>query len=494
MAGQPFVLEDWQRDRLIFPLFGWLRESGFRRFSKASVWVPRKNGKSTLASGIGLYMLCGDGEGGADVYAAATDRSQSRIIHEEAQKMVLASPALRKLLSITDTKHRIKLEKTNGKFVALSANGDSLDGLNPHCVLADEIHEWRGFKLYNVLKLAMGARQQPLFLTISTAGETLDAEAPGPMLFKYAKSVADGEFYDPTFLPLIYTVQDPNCSVLDETEWHRANPGLGRNIPLDGFRADAVAATRSTTDEAAFRRYKLNIWTQVGTAWMDPQEWKACQRDYTADDLKGRICYAAIDLSRTWDTSSLQIVFPMEDDSLRVLSYFWLPEEVANKLNDRVTYKNWERAGAITLHPGKTQNDVLIKEDIIRILQQFRCVELAFDPWGSGPMTAKEVCQEIGCPDVGFSQRQNLYRPAVDEVEARVVERQIHHNGNPVMQWQMANVKMRVWSNGGKMPARPKNKDDVFKIDGAVALLMAVARYLENASVPTGFNISTLSG
>lgn len=494
IAGKPFVLADWQREQLVFPLFGWLNEQGYRRFRKASIWCPRKNGKSTLASGIGLYMLCGDGEGGADVFAAATDRAQSRIIHEEAQNMVKSSPSLASVLEITDSKHRIRHAKTKSKFVALSARGDSLDGLNPHCVLGDEIHEWQGFKLYNVLNRSMGARKQPLFFMISTAGESLDREAPGPNQYKYAKAVEEGVFYDPTFFPLIYTVKDPECSILDEKEWKRANPALGQGITTEGFRAEAREASRSTTEEASFRRYKLNIWTTAGTAWMDPPVWKACRRDYTAEELQGRVCYAAIDMSRTRDTSSLQLVFPMEDGAIRLLSYFWLPEDAADKLNDRVTYRNWEQAGAIFLHPGKNQDFVRIKEDMVEILGQFQTQELAFDPYGAGAMMAKEVCGFIGCPDVGFKQWGKLYRPAVDEIEARSVDEMVHHNGNPVMTWQMENVKMRVWANGDKMAARPVNKDDIFKIDGPAAMLMAVARYLELASVTGEVGCRLLTG
>ena len=474
-AGKPVVLQSWQRDDIVFPLFGWKNKRGTRRYRKTYIEIPKKNGKSTISSALGIYLLCGDGENGAEVYAAANDRTQAGIVHGEAQKMVAASPALRAQLTVRASRNEILYPGRQGVFKAITSEPSSQEGLNASAIIADELHEWKGRALYNALQFAFAARENPLFIMITTAGD--DLESVCYEQHKYAQGVIDSTIFDEGYLGYIRTVSDPECSILDESQWFAANPSLGTTMGVEQFSADAAEASKTPTNEAAFRRYRLNIWTSAGTKWMDADKWAACQSAFDPEELVGRECFGALDLSRTRDSSSLQLLFPMDDGSLRLLSYFWLPRLEAVRQRDLVSWIPWHGINAVKLIDGPVQQYSIIKDDIQQLSEKFSIRELAFDPWGAGDHLTQQLEDEFGIPRVQFAQRLANFAPAVEEFERRVLDGSLQHAGNPVMNWQIQNCIMKVVDSTRKKPIRP-NPDDHKKIDGPISALMALARYM----------------
>lgn len=479
-GGKPLVLDDWQRDDLVFPVFGWRSQRGGRRYRKTYWEVPKKNGKSTISSALGIYLLCGDGENGAEVYAAATDRIQAGIVHGEAQKMVLASPALRGLLQVRASTREILYPGRSGNFRALASIANKQEGLNASAIIADELHAWQGRKLYDAIQWAFAARDNPLFIQITTAGD--DLESVCYEQHEYARGVIDGTIHDDAFHPYIRTVKNPRCSLSDENEWFRANPGLGKSIGLEQFSADASAAAKRPTTEAAFRRYRLNIWTSAGTKWIDSDQWQACaDESFDLSELEGRNCFGALDLSRTRDSSSLALVFPMEDGTVRLATWFWLPRDEAKRQSDLVSWLPWANQGAVRLIDGPVQQYSLIRDDIRQLSERFTILELAFDPWGAADHLTQQLEDEDGIPRVQFGQRLQNFAPAVEEMERRILDGTLKHSGNPVMDWQIQNCVMKVIDNTRKKPIRPK-PDDHKKIDGPICSLMALARLMVDES------------
>lgn len=500
--GKPFTLQTHQRDDLFYPLFGWVKtdERGHtvRRYRKAYVEKPKKNGKSTEASGIGLYMLVADGEGGAEIYSAASDRNQANIVHREACNMVESSPILSKALTLNRATWNIAYPKTTSFYRALASTPKSNEGFKPHCIIADELHTWtgeRGRDLYDCLRWGFASRTQPLFFQITTAGD--DPLSVCREQHDYSQKIIDGTIFDDSFFPLIYAAgKDDNP--WKESTWKKANPSLGTTITLESFKTDAAEAKRTPTATARFKRYRLNIWTTGDNAWLPIAKWNERKIEFTEETLTGRSCFAAIDLSRISDTTSLQLIFPPDDPSepYYLLSYFWLPEATAKELSGVVPYDLWAEQNLITLTPGNVVDYAFIEREIGRISQLFTIDRLTFDPLFAEDVTQR-IESEFNIPRESFAQTiMNFARPTA-EFERLVIAdalpsgatahspRQIAHNGHALMDWQIGNVCVRCDASGNKRPLKPNNPMDRRKVDGPVAAVMALGLALKYGPLDT---------
>jgi len=482
-AGKPFDLLPWERDDLVMPLFGWLRANGTRRFRRAYIEIPKKNGKSILGSGIGLYMFCADGEPGAQVYSAATDIKQANIVHQEAVNMVDASPQLSAELKVNRSTYNISHLASRSFYRALSGIPRGKHGFNAHAIIIDELHEWQGRKLWDALKYAMRGRDQGLIFIITTAGD--DPLSVCHEQHEHAQGVISGAIEDLRYFGLIYAA-DPKDDYTNEKVWHKTNPSLGVAIDLEEFRADFRDAQRTPTELAVWKQLSLNLWNTGGERWLAPDLWAACQRDFTPEDLAGRDCWAGLDLAQTLDTTALVLVFPMEDGSFKVLPFFWLPEETAKKMQDRVPWLQWAEAGHVRLTPGNVCDYGFVKSQIRELALLFNIRELAFDP-----KFAEQVTQEIeqgscdshgqvieegtGIPRIKFPQTITNFCGPTAELERLVLSQQIHHNGHPVLAWQVGNTNVYTDCNCNKRPTKP-TPNDYRKIDGVVGTIMALGR------------------
>ena len=346
--GQPFELLPWQ-DRIIRDVFGTVKENGYRQYNTAYVEIPKKNGKSELAAGVALYMTCGDGEWGAEVYGCASDRQQASIVFDVAVDMVDQCPALKKRIKPVMSVKRLVYQPTNSFYQVLSAEAYTKHGLNVHAVIFDELHSQPNRELFDVMTKGSGdARTQPLFFLITTAGT--DRHSVCFEQHQKAEDILLGRKIDPTFYPVIYGVPDDADWSLEEV-WHQANPSLGYTIDIEKVRNAYLSAKDNPAEENIFRQLRLNQWVKQSTRWMQMEKWDACAFPVDERELLDRECYGGLDLSSSIDITAFVLVFPPRDDLEKyvILPYFWIPEEnmVQRVRRDHVPYDVWEKQGML---------------------------------------------------------------------------------------------------------------------------------------------------
>lgn len=469
-AGKPFELLPWQWEGVIAPLFGWMRADGTRRYRKGGIWIAKKNGKSTLCAGIQLYMLVGDNEPGAEVYSAAADRSQASITYAEAANMVRASAALSSRLKVVDTKKHIAYHAAKSWLTALSSEVATKEGLNAHCIIFDELHAQKTSDLWNTLEYACAAREQPLQLTISTAGH--DKLSIGHEQYDYAKSILESRngYYDDEFFAYVSEAL-PEDDWTSPATWQKANPSWGVTIDETEMRGACHAAQMNPRVENNFRRYRLNQWTEQDHRWLPMDKWRAGTATVVPDDLIGQPCFGGLDMASTIDIAALVLVFP-EDELRRVLCWFWVPEagiETRAK-RDRVPYDVWANQGWITATDGETIDQKRIAATIIGdIATKYDIRKIGFDRWGA-EWIRTELSDE-GVEVVAFGQGFASMSAPAKELESRIVNGTLIHGNNPVLTWMASNVAAERDAADNIKPSKKKSRE---KIDGIVALVMAL--------------------
>ncbi len=471
-AGKPFELLEWQQKDLIMPVFGWKKPDGNRRFQKVYCEISKKNGKSTIGAGIGLYMLAGDGEGGAEIYSAATDQAQAGIVHGEAINMVRASSALNSSLEINKSTKNISYHDTNSFYRALSAESESKEGLNAHCIIIDELHVWKGRKLWDALKYAFAARRHGLLFVITTAGS--DMLSVCREQHDYAHAIIDGTIKDDIRTFGYIRAAGPEDDWTARETWYKANPSLGVTIKEDDFAADVKEAQKSLTTQSAFKRYRLNVWATAVNPWLKIESWNACKESFTAKDLEGRVCFGGLDLSRSDDLSSLVLVFPDGEDRFMLLPYFWLPESTIQNQDKPELYRVWAREKLIEVTDGNVCDYAFIQSRIEEIGQKFQLKEFAFDPWGPAEPMAQALKTAYNIDGIKFPQTISNFSAPTSELERLILGKKLAHNGHPILTWQAGNVAIKEF-NGNIRPVKPMN-GDAKKIDGIVAAIMGLAR------------------
>lgn len=480
-AGRPLILEGWQKDWIRIA-FGWMRvEDGTRRFRIVYVEIPRKNGKSELAGGLGLYLQLADNEPGAEVYASATKQDQARIVWSTSAAMVRASPTLKKYAKV----YRGSIEGTqNGStYKPLGADSSTLDGLNPHGNIVDELHAHRDRGVWDVLDTAMGARRQPMTLAITTAG-TYSAESIGWQQHEHAVQVLEGVLEDEEFFALITTIDegDDPFTVVAQA---RANPNYGVSVKPSYLARQAVKAQQQPSFVNTYLRLHLNVWTQQLTRWLPVDKWNACEPDLPGGAracalereraLKGRACFGGLDLASKLDLAAFVLVFPdaKDRDLFDVICRFYLPQETCDRyeFEGKKHYAGWAREGWLTLTPGVTIDYEFIKRDVRALAQQYSIQEIAFDPWAATQISNDLLADGFRMVETrqGF---QTLSEPS-KRFEASVVSRKVRHTGNPVLRFCVANAVVTTDPAGNIKPDKGKASD---KIDGVVATVMGLSR------------------
>lgn len=477
-AGKPFELLEWQWKDIVAPLFGWKRKDGTRRYRKAYIEIPKKQGKSTMAAGVGLYMLTGDGERGAEVYSAASSRDQASIVHGEAINMVDASEGLSSYLHVNRSTKEILFDRYNSKYKALASEAGTAEGLNAHGLIIDELHAWtgeHGRKFFESLKYAGRSRQQPLQFIITTAGD--DELSVCWELHQYAKQVLSGEVVDPRFFAYI-AAAEPGDDWTKPEIWRKANPSMGETMSEDEFAADLQEAVKTPTSLAQFLRYSFNLWAQTGgVPAITPEDWQANFEAFTEDDLANSECWAGLDLARSKDMTALSLVFRNDDgDSYKVLTYFWLPQASVDAKGAPEHFRVWARQGLLRATEGNVTDYRQVEKDIVEeIFPKFSVQSLAFDPYFAEELTQR-IADASGVERVEFRQTVSNYAAPCAEIERLVLSQRFRHNGCPVMAWQIRNLRWKTDSRNNRMP--DKSDQGVKKIDGAVAAIMGLGRAL----------------
>jgi phage terminase large subunit-like protein len=469
-ARQPVDLSPWQKF-VVGSVFGWKRKDGTRRFRYVYEELPRKNGKSTKLAGVGLDMLACDGEAGAEIYAAATKRDQARIIFDEAKRMVASSPDL--AATIARYKLNLSIDATASKFEPLSSDDRTLDGLNPHCVLVDELHRHKTRALLDVLDTALGARRQPLLWIITTAGDD-DPESVYTAENDYAIKVLEGAVEDDSVFAFITTI-DKGDRWDDPVAWAKANPNLGISVKLDDLERQARKAAKSAGALVAFKRLRLNVRSSAMDRVIDMAQWARNSRGpFDPDKIEAQRCFAGLDLSSKIDISAFVKLYEPDDGGvMRVACRFWMPadtiEERADR--DRMPYRRWVEEGWIEATPGNVIDHAEIKAAIIADAKRYEIDSLAYDPWNATQLAVE--LNEAGVEAVEFIQGMRSYTAPTKELQALIADRKLDHGDNPVLTVMASNLKVQRDKNLNEMPNKAHSTG---RIDGITALIMALGR------------------
>ena len=471
-AGKRFELIDWQ-ERIIRDVFGVVKENGCRQFNTAYIEISKKNGKSELSAAVALYLLCGDGEQRAEIYGCAADRQQASIVFDVAADMVRMCPALNRRVKILNATKRLVYEPTNSFYQVLSAEAYSKHGFNIHGVVFDELHIQPNRKLYDVMTKGSGdARLQPLYFLITTAGT--DTNSICYEVHQKAKDIIDGRKVDHTFYPIIYGAEQDEDWTSEEV-WRKANPSLDITIDIEKVRDACESAKQNPAEENTFRQLRLNQWVKQAVRWMPMQKWDECSFEVNPEELEGRVCYGGLDLSSTTDISAFVLVFPPRDDTEKyiVLPYFWIPEENMQQrvLKDHVPYDVWERQGVLQSTEGNVIHYGFIEKFIEDLGKKYNIKGICFDRWGAVQMS--QNLEALGFEVIAFGQGFKDMSPPTKELMKLVLEKRIAHGGHPVLRWMMDNIFIRTDPAGNIKPDKEKSTE---KIDGAVALIMALDR------------------
>ena len=468
-AGRPFALQPWQRDDVIRPLFGWKRRiDGRRRYRYAYLSWPRKNGKSTLASGLALQLLMADGEGGAEVYSAASDRAQAGIVFDQAKAFVQESRLLREA-GAKVYKNEIH-SPSHSRYKVLSADAFTKHGLNPHGVVFDELHAQPDRELFDVLRTGMGARRQPLFVMITTAG--YDMQSICGEQYEYARQVREGTVIDPSYFVHI-TEAEREDDWTDPAVWRKANPSLGVTVSEEFLAGECKRALASPASQNAFRQLYLNQWTSQESRWLDMGAWMACAA--AAPDLTGRICYVGLDLASVGDVAAAVALFPPEEEGEPwwVLCRFYVPGDnlIERGQKNRAPYDTWRREGWLTVTDGNVIDYARIEVDVTAWAAQYQVRQVGMDPWNAQQMSQNLTA--VGLEVWAVRQTFAGLSAATKELERLVLGGQVGHGGNPVLRWMVDNVTVQRDANANIKPDKRKSRN---KIDGVVALVNALDR------------------
>lgn len=471
-AGRQLILADWQRQN-ITQIFGWRRPDGTRRFRRVWWHSARKNGKTQTAAGVGLFLLVGDAEPGAEVYVTATKREQAAICHEAARQMVKRSPGLRDYVKAPKNKlANLTVDDTASFMGILASDHGTLDGLNPHGDIRDEVAEWTAHELAEVLDTATGSRRQPLTFEITTAG-VYDEEGVGWKHHEYAMNVLNGTLEDDALFAYIAAIEEGD-DPYDPAAWWKASPNLGISLKLSYMEDEARKARNQPRKLNAFLQKLLNQWTQQVTRWLHPERWIECHRkDFDETKLRGRECIGGLDLSSVSDLTAFVLVFLCPDGSLDVLCRFWLPEDTIAEATRRgeAFYAQWEREGLLTATPGNVVDYDFIRAEVNALGEQFKIKEIAFDPYN-----ATQISNDLQAD--GFTMHKTrqgfltLSEPS-KLLEVKVMQGRLRH-GSPVLRWNGLNVAVDTDATGNIKPKKDIKR--AAKIDGISALATALSR------------------
>ena len=466
-SGNTFALEPWQC-LILAHIFGMVNSDGLRVTRTAYVSIARKNGKSSLAAGIALYLLVADGEGGAEVYSAATKKEQARIVYEQAQAMVSVSPSLSK--AIESRRTSLSVPGTFSTFKALASDSHKLDGLNPSGLILDELHSWHDRHLWDVLATATGSRQQPLTFAITTAG--FDRQSICWEQEDYSRKVLDGVIDDPSWFAYVASLDDGD-DWKDPVVWCKSNPNLNVTISQDYLKTQVSQAIESPGRVQAFRRLHTNCWTESVTQFLDLDKWDVGNRPIDYADLEGRPCWAGLDLASTTDLTAFVLLFEV-DDHYVVLPFFFMPMGNAQERfkKDRITYPQWLDSGLIEGTPGNVIDYEAVRSRINQLAEVYDIQEIAVDRWNATQLVVQ--LDGDGHNVCFFGQGYRSMNVPTKALEASVLSEKFIHGGNEVLRWMASNLCIEQDPAGNYKPSKRRSTE---KIDGMVALIMAIGRH-----------------
>lgn len=470
-AGQPVVLELWQK-AFISALFGFVdKDTGIRKYKKGALFVARKNGKSTIDSGLGDFMLTKDGEGGAEVYSIATKKDQAKVVWEEAKRMVKKSPALNK--RIRCLVGGMYYDATESFFKALASDSNSLDGLNAHFVIADEVHAWKDKNLLDVMYDSMSAREQPMLLETSTMGTIRESVFDSE--YEYFTDIIDGyegksQTVDETVLPVIYELDNPN-EWQDEKKWYKANPGLGTIKNIKDLRDKVNRAKNNPSELVNLLCKDFNIRQNEQDKWIT-FDIANNEETYNIEDLFDNYAVGGVDLSSTTDLTCATLLIVKGCKKYVIQQYFIASDRLEFKIkDDKIPYDKWEQRGLVTVCEGAKVDYSKVTEWFLKMKEEYEIVPIlvGYDPWNSNYWVDEMITNKFKMLEV--RQGAKTMSNPMKQLEADLIEKNVNYNNNPILKWCLCNTAVKVDDNENIRPV--KGQKQRARIDGTVSLIIA---------------------
>ena len=466
-------LEDWQCF-FIGMIFGWVsKQTGYRRFTQALLFVGRKNAKTTVAAGIGNYMLTEDGEHGAEIYSGATSEKQAWEVFGAALKMAKKNEDFLEYYGVQVNASNLSVIETNSKFEPLI--GKPGDGANPHCSIHDEYHEHKTDEQIDTMKTGMGARRQPLQLIITTAGS--DTTGPCAQLCDDAIKNLEGSLQNDRFFPLMYC-RDESDEWDSVTAMKKANPNLGVSVFREFLDQQLLEAKQSAHKQTSYRTKHLNEWVGARSVFFNMDAWKkAGNASLTIDQFIDYPAIFSLDLASKVDIAALEILFILGEKEYCRFGKYYLPEATV-EAGENKYYKTWVDQGWITATPGEITDYEFIEQDILALREKLKLHELAFDPYQAQMLISALTKKGITCVELPAQVR--YFSEPMKTMEGLIRGQNIKHNGDPVYSWMLSNVTAKL---DAKDNVYPRKERDENKIDGPVATIMALARAINGQVV-----------
>lgn len=473
-AGQPLRLELFQK-AFISALFGFVdQKTGYRKYRETLFYVARKNGKSVMLSGLALYMLIADQEAGAEVYSVASKKDQAKIIYEETYNMIRQSPDL--LEVVRKRKSDLYFSLTFSKFQPLGKNSDTLDGLNSHLVIIDELHSIKDRNLYEVMKQSQSARRQPLLVMITTAGTI--RECIFDDMYKYACGVCDGTIDDPHFLPIIYEL-DTKEEWLDPMKWEKANPGLNTIKKLDDLISKVERAKQSPRDLTGILVKDFNVIQTVASTWITFDDANNPET-FNLDQFKGYYCIGGADLSRSGDLTAATLLFMDRSEKRYVTQMYFLPKDnFEQRVHDeKIPYDKWLEAGLLRLCEGNSINYSDVTAWFMEMVEKYDVTPawIYYDPY-SAAYWVQEM-QSNGFNMVKCYQGVKTLSLPMQQLGQDLAAKKVNYNANPLLLWCITNTGVKTDVNGNIQPIKATSPK--YRIDGLASLLDAYVGLIDH--------------
>ena len=472
LTGKRLILEKWQGE-IVEKIFGWKnKKTNLRQYRTCFIMLGRKNGKTTLTAGIGLYMLFADEEKGSEIYAAAGDRNQAGLVHEIAKGMVLNNSELTNRAKIL--RNSIVNESKGNYFQAISSESKTKMGFNANCVIFDELHVQPNRDLWDTLLTSTASRRQPLVIAITTAG--FDKQSICYEVYSYAKKVLDGSIKDDSFLPIVYEANEGDDITLEET-WKKANPNYGVSLKKEYMQRESKKAIDIPSYMNSFLRLHLSQWTDNEIQWMSDKDWMACEGDL--GDLSNMECWGGLDLASTRDITAFVLLFKI-DNLFKIKPYFFVPRDNAKARGDRdgVDYMSWISQKYIIATDGNVTDYSFVRKKINELCKKYRIQSISYDRWGASQITIDLMSDGAKMSPLGQGFA-SLSAPT-KMMEKIILSKEIQHDGNPVLRWMIGNVQLETDAADNHKPSKKKSKE---KIDGVVACICSLAEWMTQEKI-----------
>ena len=471
-AGKPFILEPWE-DFIICNIFCLYRvDTRRRKYKTAHISVSRKNGKTTLAAALGLFSLVADGEPASSVIMAANSREQAHIDFDAASAFARQLDPRKKSLKVL--RNEIVFQKNNASLKVISADASTGDGLNPQLVILDELHEAPDSKLFDVLRSGQGFREQPLMLSITTAGFRIGGFCN--QYEDYCKEILMGQKVDDTLFALLYTLDDGD-DWTDESNFIKSNPNLGVTVKRDWLSEQVNQAKNSPTLEVGVKTKNLNVWCSSSTTWIPEQYIRKSLMDVDLTEFKNKnnyLVYIGFDLAAISDLTAVSIMFVDPDTEEYIFkTWYYLPKSALDGKYNSELYKMWSSKGFLTLTDSETTDYNYIQNQIVYLYETFDVQGVFFDSWNAQMLVNNLT--NLGLPMTAYSQSIGNFNKPTKEMERLVLSDKVRFDNNPITRFCFDNVELKVDLNGNSKPVGDHNAK---KIDGVISMLNALGGYL----------------